>query len=147
MRLVGAGHSAGRHFIVLYPFVAEVALHRHLRVFIKLHSPERTGLDTFLALDTERFLYEHYSLLVPGDGVCRARIPAGRFCAVVTIYGDEMGAILNHPAQPRTLRKFQRTLGLTLNGLGQSPLQARSKGQGRMEIIGCIKDIDMRLFT
>ena len=60
----GAGQSARRRFIVLYLLVAEVALHRHLRVFIKLHSPERTGLDAFLAPDTDIIVNENNARLI-----------------------------------------------------------------------------------
>ena len=60
MRLVGqAIAQAGTSF-----FVAEVALHRHLRVFIKLHSPERTGLDAFLAPDTDIIVNENNARLI-----------------------------------------------------------------------------------
>jgi hypothetical protein len=96
----GASFGACRLFVVLKPFYTKVTLHCRFPIVIELHGSKRTGLHAFLAPDTSFFIDEHDPLIVPEDCFYRTRLLAGRLCAMVAVYGEEIRSVLNHPHQP-----------------------------------------------
>jgi hypothetical protein len=115
--LGGAGFCASRLFVVFEPFNTEITLYCYFLIIIKLHSPERTGPDAFLAANAQLLIDEYDSPLIPGNRFYWARILAGGLRTMVAIEGDKGGGSFNHPDQPWTHAKPMFLLACHLTGM------------------------------
>jgi hypothetical protein len=95
-----ADTQAGRLFPAFQPFKTKVALDRDLHIFIVLHGPERACVNAFPATDAQVVVNDDDATFIPGNGVHRAGIPAGRLGALAAVNRDEIRAFFYDVYQP-----------------------------------------------
>jgi hypothetical protein len=82
-------HTSGL-FIVQQSFNTQVAFDGNFQFIFELHGPEGTGLDTLPASDAEIIVNQNNALLISRNRFHGTGFLTGRFCTMVTVYGDEI---------------------------------------------------------
>jgi hypothetical protein len=95
-----ADTQAGWPFPGFQPFKAKVALDRDFQFFFELHGPERACFNAFPATDAQVVVNENDSAFIPGNGVHRAGVPAGRLGALVAVNRNEIRTFFCNVYQP-----------------------------------------------
>ena len=97
----GAGFAAGGLTAFFAKVLAEVAFYGKPGVLVELHGAEGAGFHTGLTPDAGIFVDQHGAGFILIDCFDRAGFGAGRFGAVVTVYGNEIRAFFHYPDEPR----------------------------------------------
>jgi hypothetical protein len=92
--------QAGGLFPVFQPFKAKVALDGDFQFFFVLHGPERACIDAFPATDAQVVVNEDDATFIPGNGVHRAGIPAGRLGTLAAVNRNEVRAFFYNAYEP-----------------------------------------------
>jgi hypothetical protein len=92
--------QAGGLFPGCQSFKTKVALDCDFQFFIVLHRLERAGVNAFPATDAQVVVNEDDATFIPGNGVHRAGVPAGRLGAVAAVNWDEIRTFLYNVYQP-----------------------------------------------
>jgi hypothetical protein len=93
--------QAGGLFPGFQPLKTKVAFDRHFHFFFVLHGPERACINAFPATDAQVVVNEDDATFIPGNGVHRAGVPAGRLGALAAVYRNEIRAFFYNVYQPR----------------------------------------------